>query len=509
MSVSKKVLGMRTTFGRLAEVAPQSTCSSSELCESGVDESSCYTKGALLNRQRLSNITQTYAALNIPEGQPNPARKGGRHYTYVFVVCKCGKPLMSTNPAKARLLLKQGKARVFRRTPFTVQLNFETLHVTQPMEARFDYGGKVHGVALVQECKTHNRVPFFGEVVQRQDVKKKMDARRGYRRLRRYRNTRYRKPQFNNHGRPQGWVPPTITQRVESITRVVKALSKIAPLTGAVVEIGQFDTQKLVNPDVEGVGYQQGPGFGYEDRRHTVLSYFNYTCQYCGTKKGVMTEEHVIPRGRGGTDAWSNLTCACKDCNDKKGDRTPTEVGMRQPKTVNSKNSEFLKFCALMQAGKSRLIEELKKSLPLQTVYGWETKRNRKQIGLSKTHYFDALCTRLDNKPIRLASVIHKINLRRRNIRQTHLSNAKGGKRQHYNGNKLLDGFRKGDLVRTPHGLAYVNALRTSGVLQYDLNGHRYSTVPHNVDLVESVKSIQFQSQPLPPVNGVGSLGGF
>jgi 5-methylcytosine-specific restriction endonuclease McrA len=48
-----------------------------------------------------------------------------------------------------------------------------------------------------------------------------------------------------------------------------------------------------------------------------------------------MTVDHIIPRNRKGEDTWENLVCACVRCNNKKGDRTPEEVGMelrRQPR---------------------------------------------------------------------------------------------------------------------------------------------------------------------------------
>lgn len=51
-------------------------------------------------------------------------------------------------------------------------------------------------------------------------------------------------------------------------------------------------------------------------------------CQYCGTKEGPMTVDHVIPRSHGGGDTWENLVCACSRCNNSKGDRLLHEAGM-------------------------------------------------------------------------------------------------------------------------------------------------------------------------------------
>ncbi|WXG43231.1 MAG: hypothetical protein WED04_04155 [Promethearchaeati archaeon SRVP18_Atabeyarchaeia-1] len=148
-----------------------------------------------------------------------------------------------------------------------------------------------------------------------------------------------------------------------------------------------------------------------------------------------------------------------------------------------------------MQSGKTRLVNELKKLAPTQTVYGWQTKRNRETANLPKTHYFDALCTRnINQKPIRLTGNVYWIRLRRRNIRRTHLVNPmKGGKRQPYNQNKELQGYRKGDLVRTPHGLAYIVGILTSGQLQYQtIYGQIQKRIPKQVKLVESTRGVRF-----------------
>jgi hypothetical protein len=55
----------------------------------------------------------------------------------------------------------------------------------------------------------------------------------------------------------------------------------------------------------------------------------NYTCQYCGCEKpDFLTLDHVMPQSRGGRNTWENLVCACRDCNFKKGNRTPEEAMM-------------------------------------------------------------------------------------------------------------------------------------------------------------------------------------
>lgn len=63
--------------------------------------------------------------------------------------------------------------------------------------------------------------------------------------------------------------------------------------------------------------------------RKNIIKRDGHRCQYCGTTKGPLTVDHVIPRHRGGEDTWENLVCACQSCNNRKGDRTIEQANMR------------------------------------------------------------------------------------------------------------------------------------------------------------------------------------
>ncbi len=64
--------------------------------------------------------------------------------------------------------------------------------------------------------------------------------------------------------------------------------------------------------------------------RKSVLARDSYTCVYCGSRE-TLTIDHVFPRHRGGENTWENVVCSCLKCNNKKGNRTPQECGMRLP----------------------------------------------------------------------------------------------------------------------------------------------------------------------------------
>lgn len=62
--------------------------------------------------------------------------------------------------------------------------------------------------------------------------------------------------------------------------------------------------------------------------RKNILRRDGHRCQYCGRNDVALTVDHIVPKARAGEDDWENLVCACIECNNRKGDRTPTESNM-------------------------------------------------------------------------------------------------------------------------------------------------------------------------------------
>lgn len=75
--------------------------------------------------------------------------------------------------------------------------------------------------------------------------------------------------------------------------------------------------------------YLRVPFRKIELSRKNIMRRDGMRCTYCGMGTPPLTMDHIIPRSRGGTDSWENLTTACIKCNNKKGSRTPDEAGMR------------------------------------------------------------------------------------------------------------------------------------------------------------------------------------
>ncbi len=254
----------------------------------------------------------------------------------VFVLDTNKVPQMPCHPAKARRLLKTGKAAVYRRYPFTIVLKYAVEQAqTQPVEVKIDPGSRSTGLSIVAQFARGWVVLWAANLTHRgQTVKLNLDKRRAARRSRRHRKTRYRKPRFNNRTRPKGWLPPSLQSRVDNVFNWVKKLIAFAPVTAIQVETVRFDTQKLQNPEISGVQYQQGELAGYEVREY-LLEKWGRKCAYCEAENVPLEVEHIRPKSRGGSNRVSNLTLSCVPCNIKKGNRPVEEFLAQDPARLN------------------------------------------------------------------------------------------------------------------------------------------------------------------------------
>jgi len=100
-------------------------------------------------------------------------------------------------------------------------------------------------------------------------------------------------------------------------------------------------------------GYNGFPPKRVKFSRRNIFSRDKYTCQFCGSKprRDDMTIDHIVPRSRGGRSTWENVVLACTSCNKRKGDRLPSEAGMRPIRIP--KRPHWLNFLARSHAGSS------------------------------------------------------------------------------------------------------------------------------------------------------------
>ncbi len=329
---------------------------------------------------RSSNVVvNTESAKAIPVKIIKPG------HIRVCVLNMRGKPLMPTSPGKARMLLKKGKAKVVQRSPFTIQLKYPTGEAKQPIVLALDPGYKNVGFSAI----TDKRELISGEVILRTDIPEKIAEKKMYRTSRRGRIPAYREPGFENRCIQEGWLAPSIQHKLDTYVNLIHKFDNILPITSVTIETSPFDTQKMQNPEISGIEYQQGELQGYEVREY-LLEKWGRKCAYCRVENVPFEIEHIISRLRGGTDRVSNLTIACHQCNQKKGNMTAAEFGHPEIQIMAKKS---LKDAAFMNVVRSELVDTIKKEFPqyyCESTYGYVTKYNRIKLGLEKTHANDA-----------------------------------------------------------------------------------------------------------------------
>lgn len=187
---------------------------------------------------------------------------------YVFVIDQNKQPLNPIPPARARELLTKQKAAVYRVYPFSVILKHAIDNPNpKPLTIKLDPGSRFTGIAILDQDK----VIWAAELEHRGwQIKNSLESRRSLRRSRRNRKTRYRQPRFNNRKRKEGWLAPSLMHRVLTIETWVKRLCRYTPIAQIAMELVKFDTQKMQNPEVDGVEYQQGELAGYEVREYLL-----------------------------------------------------------------------------------------------------------------------------------------------------------------------------------------------------------------------------------------------
>jgi 5-methylcytosine-specific restriction endonuclease McrA len=355
--------------------------------------------------------------------------------------------LAPAKPSVVKRLLETGRAAVYRRFPFTIILKREVKDLQLPdLRLKIDPGSKTTGVAIVNQ-QTGN-VEFAAEIEHHGEaIKASLESRKSLRRGRRNRKTRYRKPRFLNRKRVEGWLPPSLLSRVENVYTWVKRLARFYPIGGISLELVKFDTQKMLNPEIMGVEYQQGELAGYEVREY-LLEKFNRTCAYCQIRNVPLQIEHITPKSKGGSNRVSNLTIACEKCNQKKGSQTASQFGFAN---VQAQAKKPLQDAAAVNATRFALLNGLKfLGFAVETGSGALTRFNRAQRGLPKSHWLDAACVGESTpeqvnagseKPLLIKAMGH-------GNRQMCRTDKYGFPIAHKGRERTFLGFRTGDLVK-------------------------------------------------------------
>lgn len=314
----------------------------------------------------------------------------------VLVQNKDGRPLSPCHPARARILLKKGRASIVSTYPFTIKLTYKVDNpVFAPTRVIID-DGKTVGLGVVQENQNCNLALFKGEMKTRgEEISDNLKERRYRRSARRNRRNRKRGREGESKidYRKQKEYPPSIKADVEAKVNAVRRLMKMYPVTEIILELVKIDIVKKLNPKAKGKDYQNGLAKGIEagsdnhKRRLAMLKRDGYRCLYCGTPVTVETAciHHFFQRKYGGTKRYDIQGTLCERCH------TTVKTG-ELALAFDLDKYPNIRAAGRAMHGRYYLEKELKKlGVPVTIKYGYETRELRERYGLPKNHGNDAV----------------------------------------------------------------------------------------------------------------------
>jgi len=339
----------------------------------------CSSVNSVLNRDQSLSVQDKVLALNNLDVDllQHKGGQGLRVPVIAYVLNQRGKPLMPCSARKARILVKKGDAYVVKTNPFfVIRLKRATGEQVQSCSLGIDSGYKNVGFSAVNNQKEI----VCGTLELDQKTSGRLIKRRMYRRGRRNRLW-YRQSRFNNRKKRKGWLPPSVQRRFNTHIFLINKIRDLLPISEIIVEAGNFDIQKIENPDISGIQYQQGSMFEYQNMRSFLMARENGKCQLCSKNFSKGNESHIhhiISRCDGGTDKSKNLALLHEKCHNK----------LHKQKLLNllKKNKQY-KDTTFMSIIRWKFREIYPDCI---MIYGNETFVKRNILRLEKTHCNDA-----------------------------------------------------------------------------------------------------------------------
>jgi N6-L-threonylcarbamoyladenine synthase len=382
------------------------------------------------------------------------------------------------------MLLKAGKAKVVRRTPFTIQLLYATGEAVQSIILGVDSGFLHIGLSAVSAQAELYRA----EVHLRDDIVKLNAERRQYRRARRSRKTWYRQPRFLNRGgkkagpnSSQNWIAPSLQNKLEVHVQAIAHVHKILPVSHITIEVASFDIQKIKNPEIDGVGYQEGEQSGFWNVREYVFHRDGHVCQHCrGKSKELILNVHHLRSRQTGGDRPDNLITLCEACHHQ---YHQGQIELKRKPTPGFKAATFMTTVRWMLL---RRLQETGQAV--SPTYGYITKTARITLGLKKSHLNDAFViaggnSQVQTSPTYATKQVRKCNRKLFKGERSHIPNTAP---------RFIHGFQRFDKVRWHGRECFIFGRRQTGYFDLRLlDGTKIhaSAKAKELQLLESAKT--------------------
>lgn len=378
---------------------------------------------------------------------------------------------MPTTQRKARLLLKQGRAKIHSYNPFTIQLLIATGQTKQNITLGIDAGSKTIGIS----ASTKKVELYSAELELRNNIVELLSTKKQYRRGRRNRKTRYRKARFLNRvkSKHKGWLAPSIENKIQGHFRIIEKVNQLLPISETIVEVASFDIQKINNPEMQGEEYQQGDQLNFWNVREYVLFRDGHKCQgKKGCKGNILNVHHIESRKTGGNSP-NNLITLCENCH------KDYHLGKLKKTFKRGKSFKDATFMGIMRWTFYNRLKEIYSNVKI--TYGYITKNTRIKNNLPKSHRIDARC--ISGNPLAEESDIwYHIKQVRKKKRSLHEAIARKGrkvpnrksKRNNKNTKEITYKGKKWclcDKVKLNENIGFISGFSSNTVYIQDING--------------------------------------
>jgi len=347
---------------------------------------------------------------------------------YIFILAPDGQPLMPTlRGGRVRWLLKTGKAKVIKRVPFVIQILDESVgRETQEITLGIDTGTSNIGASAVSK---ETGIEYMSATYETntKGIKAKMEKRADLRHTRTRFDREKKKRRAKDNGTTlsslqkftvsgaqsetkakdirssicrldkkvdRGKLSNTAQHALVNHQNIINGMIKILPITEIIYELASFDIHKLTNPDVTGIGYQQGDLMGFANAREYVLMRDKYSCVMCGKKKNEpLHVHHKQHRSKKGSHHHTNLATLHETCHKKVHAQPKVEAKLLEKLAKKEVVPVITAPATIMNTVMTRLSPWLAKEYPEMAVsvsFGYITKENRFAAGIEKTHNNDA-----------------------------------------------------------------------------------------------------------------------
>jgi hypothetical protein len=135
--------------------------------------------------------------------------------------------------------------------------------------------------------------------------------------------------------------------------------------------------------------------YGFGSRREMLKEEFDGRCAYCGRRRSVGEIEHLLPKSRFPFDSYFNILPACRECNQAKGARTPSEVGMTVHQEAYAAFADYVS-----KKNPPHLYHTIKKGMLKLMTRGGSMATAQRQLGLLADNLVSITNTQKSPRPL-------------------------------------------------------------------------------------------------------------